>query len=182
MQSHNSLFEFASRHRVKLSILTLIASLSVLVMGLRQATNYTIPMLQGDYVSAAESGAVRPTEAWYDAGLEAYKHKNYEAAKELLQLSYSSLSEQEGQLKASDNKIAGDIQFLLALTQEGLKQKRLAIDAYKQALRHNPLHMEAKYNLERLLEGGDGSGGAGSGEGDDPNAGSQPGKDGKKGI
>jgi tetratricopeptide (TPR) repeat protein len=182
MKSQNSLLEFATRYRVMISIVALLASLVVLTLGLRQALYYTIPMLQGDYVGAAQSETVRPTQAWYDAALVSYKRKDYEAAKELLQLSYSSLSAEDGQLNSADNNVAAEVQFLLALTQEGLKQKRQAIDAYKQALRHNPDHLTAKYNLERLLKDDGGSSGGTGGEGDTPAPGSQAGKDGKKGI
>lgn len=162
------------------SVIATIACLLVLALGLRRTVMYTVPMFQGDYVSAAESEVAASTHAWYDASLTAYKQKDYDQAKEYLSKAYSVLSSEDGQIKPSDNYIAGEIQFLLALTHERTKQNFMAIEAYKQALRHNPDHMIAKYNLERLLSDRGGSGGAG--EGDTSAPGGKAGKDRKKGI
>ncbi|CAN5616990.1 hypothetical protein BH11CYA1_BH11CYA1_44120 [soil metagenome] len=177
-----SLTNLVARHRLLFSVMATIVCLVVLVLGLRLAVIYTVPMFYGDYVSAAQSEVASPANAWYDAGLAAYKQKDYDQAKEYLSKSYSALSAEDGQIKPSDNHIAGEIQFLLALTHERTKQNFMAIEAYKQALRHNPDHMVAKYNLERLLSDRGGSGGAGEGEGDTSAPGGKAGKDGKKGI
>ena len=177
-----SLINFVARRRLMFSVIATIACLAVLALGLRRAVMYTVPMFQGDYVSAAKSEVAAPEYAWYGAGLIAYQQEDYAAAKENLSKAYSALSSEDGQIKPSDNLIAGEIQFLLALTHERTKQNFMAIEAYKQALRHNPDHMVAKYNLERLLSARGGSGGAGAGEGDTSAPGGQAGKDGKKGI
>ena len=44
-----------------------------------------------------------------------------------------------------------------------MKQKKVkeAVQAYEQALRHNPNHMYAKYNLELLQQTSPGGGGGG---------------------
>ncbi len=177
-----SLFNFVARHRLMFSVIVTIVCLLVFALGLRRTVMYTVPMFQGDYVSAAKSEVAAPAHAWYDAGLTAYKQKDYDQAKEYLSKAYSALSSEDGQIKSSDNHIAGEIQFLLALTHERTKQNFMAIEAYKQALRHSPDHMLAKYNLERLLSDRGGSGGAGEGEGDTSAPGGKAGKDGKKGI
>ena len=177
-----SLTNFVSKRRLMFSIIATIVCLVVLTLGLRRTIVYTVPMFQGDYVSAAKSEVASPARAWYDAALTAYKQEDYDQTKEYLSKAYSALSSEDGQIKSSDNHIAGEIQFLLALTHERTKQNFMAIEAYKQALRHNPDHMVAKYNLERLLSDRGGSGGAGEGEGDTSSPGGKAGKDGKKGI
>lgn len=177
-----SLINFVARRRLMFSVIATIACLVVLALGLRRAVMYTVPMFQGDYVAAAKSEVAAPAQAWYDAGLTAYQQEDYATAKEVLPKAYSALSSEDGLIKPSDNAMAGEIQFLLALTHERTKQKFMAIEAYKQALRHNPDHMVAKYNLERLLSERGATGGAGEGEGDTPAAGGTAGKDGKKRI
>jgi len=164
------------------SILAAVASLLVLALGVRRAVEFTLPMYQGDYVQAAQSEVAPPVRAFYDAGLQAYEQKDYTSAKDNLSQAYSALSSKTGQIDSREDLIAGDIQFLLGLTHERTKQKFMAIEAYKQALRHNPNHMEAKYDLEHLLSDRGGSGGAGAGAGDTSAPGGKPGKDGKKGI
>jgi len=177
-----SLINFVVRRRLMFSVIATIACLVVLALGLRRAVMYTVPMFQGYYVSAAQSEVAQSEYAWYDAALAAYKQQDYDTAKDYLSKAYSALSAKDGQIKLSDNHIAGEIQFLLALIHERTKQNFMAIEAYKQALRHNPDHMVAKYNLERLLSQRGGPGGADPGEGDTSAPGGQAGKDGKKGI
>lgn len=177
-----SLINFIVRRRLMFSVIATIVCLVVLALGLRRAVMYTVPMFQGDYAAAAKSEVAAPEYAWYDVGLTAYQQEDYATAKEALSKAYSALSSKDGQIKPSDNLIAGEIQFLLALTHERSKQNFMAIEAYKQSLRHNPDHMVAKYNLERLLSDRGGSGGAGEGEGDTSAPGGKAGKDGKKGI
>jgi len=176
------LFNYVARHRLMFSVLATIACLVALGFGVRRAAMFTVPMFQADYITAAESEVAPPARAYYDAGLVAYQQQDYAGAKELLGKAYSALNADDGSTKASDNLIAGDIQFLLALTHERTKQNFMAIEAYKLALRHNPNNMPAKYNLERLLSDRSGGGGAGEGQGDPSAPGGQAGKDGKKGI
>lgn len=176
-----TVLNYLTRHRIKLSVLAAIACVIVLALGVRQAVQFTVPMYQGEFAYAAESEVASPERAYYNAGLTAYQAEEYTPAKEYLAKAYSALSSESGQIDRSEDLLAGDIQFLLALTHERSKQKFMAIEAYKQALRHNPDHMAAKYNLERLLLERGGSGG-GKGPGDSSAPGGQPGKDGKKGI
>ncbi len=177
-----TILNYFTRHRIKLSVLAAIVCVIVLALGARRAGQFTVPMYQGEYAYAAESEVAPPVRAFYDAGLQAYLAEDYTPAKEHLSKAYSALSSKSGQIDPSEDLIASDIQFLLALTHERTKQKFMAIEAYKQALRHNPDHMAAKYNLERLLLERGGSSGAGAGPGDTSAPGGKAGKDGKKGI
>ncbi len=177
--------KFLYKRRGFLAGFATLAFLGVFALGLLRLINYTLPLYIGAPVSAAQSGYGDPVAAYYDAALASYKAEDFDGAVKMASQAYSKLTEQKGSIAQSEHvqKEAADIQFLLGLCREKAKQPDQAIDAYEQALRHNPNHLAAKYNLERLLkpQGGGGAGGPGDGKGaGQPQPGDQPGKDGDK--
>lgn len=169
--------KFLYKRRGFLAGVATLAFLGVFALGVVRLVNYTLPFYIGDPVSAAQSGYGDPVVAYYNAALASYKAQDYDGAIKMASQAYSTLTAEKGSISQSQRvqKEAGDIQFLLGLCRERNKQPDQAIDAYEQALRHNPNHLPAKYNLERLLkpQGGGGAGGPGSGQGQ---GGQQPGQ------
>jgi tetratricopeptide (TPR) repeat protein len=167
--------KFLYKRRGFLAGVATLAFLGVFALGVVRLVNYTLPLYIGDPVSAAQSAYGDPVVAYYNASLASYKAGDFDAAVTAASQAYSKLTAEKGSIAQTDRvqKQAGDIQFLLGLCREKTKQPTLAIDAYEQALRHNPNHLAAKYNLERLLkpQGGGGAGGPGDGKG-----GQQPGQ------
>lgn len=156
-----------TRHRVGLALTTVFLALVLFGYGAWRLLSYSLPMYQEDFPAAAEYKNGNVALALYDAGLQAFKDGDFDGAQELLTKAYSAMTEEKQSLTQAalgvDHKLAAQVQFLLAVTLERKKQKFMAIEAYQQALRHDPSHMEAKYNLERLLMA---RGGQGAGEGD----------------
>lgn len=167
--------------RVQLSTgLVIVFAVLAIYAGYRTLA-YTVPMYTGNYLSAAEYGAGNESYALYNLGLEAYKAGEYDAAKKILTQGYSKLTESESGSINSDSmkRLGAELQFMLGNTALKQKQPKVAIEAYKQALRLNPNHLAAKYNLELLQNNSGGAGGAG---GDPQNPGGGSNRDPKKGI
>jgi len=167
--------KFLYKRRGFLAGLATLAFLGVFALGVVRLVNYTLPLFIGSPAAAAQSKYGDPVVAYYNAALASYKAEDYDGAVKMASQAYSKLTETKGSIAQSERvqTEAGDIQFLLGLCREKTKQPDQAIDAYEQALRHNPNHLAAKYNLERLLkpQGGGGAGGPGPG-----GAGQQPGQ------
>ena len=159
-----------------------VAGILVIGVGAYRLVAYSVPLANGDYIGAAESGAGDASVALYDAGLQAYREGNLDAAQQLFSASYSKLLA-DGTLPTaySKQKLASDCQFYLGNIQAMNKQIEPAIQAYEQSLRLNPDNMDAKYNLEMLKKQQQGGGGSGNG-GDQGKPGGPPGKGGKTGI
>jgi len=175
--------KFLYRRRVLLGCVATIAFAGVFLLGMLRLFNYTLPLYIGNPVSASESGYGDPVVALYDAALQSYQAEDFEGASKLASKAYSKMSEEHGAIAttARAQKTAGDIQFLLGLSREKVKRQQQAIEAYEQALRHDPDNLPAKYNLERLLKAQGGAGGAGGQQpGQKPGGGSS--HQGKKGI
>lgn len=168
--------------RVQLSVAMVIVSAVVAIYGTYRTLAYTVPMYTGNYLSAAESGAGDESFALYNLGLQAFEAKEYDAAKEIFTKGYSKLTETEAGTINSDSKkkLGAELQFMLGNTALRQKQVKVAIEAYKAALRLNPNHLAAKYNLELLQSNSGGAGGAGGDSQKDPSGGSN--RDPKKGI
>lgn len=168
------------------AVVFLVVMLLVFGFGLYQLLTYTIPMHKGDYATASRSYAADRPTVLYDAGLQFYQLHAYERAKILFVAAYSACTESSGSIPQSRQKLAGQIQFMLGNACEGLGQAQPAVEAYAQALRHDPENLYAKYNLERLLmpppSSGGGQGGQGSGQsGNQGNQQQQPGNQGNQG-
>src|SRR5262245_9562327 len=134
-----------------LAFALLVAGILAIGVGAFRLVAYSVPLAQGDYIGAADSGAGDASVALYDAGLQAYKEGNLDAAQELFTKSYSALLG-DGTLPTSYSKqdLASNCQFYLGNIQAQNHQIDQAIQAYEQSLRMNPNNMDAKYNLEML--------------------------------
>ena len=185
--------KFLYKGRGFLAVLAAIAFLGVFSVGVVRLVSYTLPLYLGHPDTAAQSDYGDKVVAYYDAALQQYKAHQYDVAAQLAAKAYSTLTAQTGSIPttARAQSEAADIQFLLGISREKNKQQSQAVDAYKQALRHNPDHLAAKYNLERLTKPSSGGGGGGAGKGDGAGqGGNQPGQQpgggashqGKKGI
>lgn len=93
-----------------------------------------------DYVSAAVYAPDLP-EPYYDAGNANYRLEDYTAAG--LQLE-RALRSAEGELAQRSYYNLGNVLF-------NAKQFDQAVEAYKEALRHDPNDVDAKHNLELAL-------------------------------
>lgn len=174
---------FSTRMKVWLTLLFTMICLAGLGYGVYRLFAYSLPMQMGSYYEASQSEAGDKGVALYDAALQEFNAEHFDTAQQLLVMSYSALTEQKESQSAIDEKMAARVQFLLGVVNEKTNKTQPAIEAYKMALRHNPDHMEAKYNLERLMAtGGKGQGnGPGDGDGNGPPSSGQ-GSQGKKGI
>lgn len=169
-----------------MTVVTIAAVLSfaALAFGLYRGFVYNLPMVFGDNGTAIDAGVGDPNLARYNLAVHFYQNGNYSAARDLASQAYSKLAESSGIIgnDIAQQKLAGDLQFLLGLSYEKNNQKSSAIEAYKQALRHTPDNLEAKFNLERLLDD-QSKGGKGSGQGTGQQPGSGQGQSGRgKGI
>jgi tetratricopeptide (TPR) repeat protein len=174
---------FLYKRRGLLAGLATMAFLGVFVLGLMRLCAYTVQLYNKQFVTATQTDLGDPVIAYYDAALESYRAGDFGWAARMASQAYFKLA-QEGEISTRSDRVqeeAGDIQFLLGLCHEKAKQKTQAIDAYKQALRHNPNHLEAKFNLERLLNPQGGNGAPG-GKPEQPGSGDGAGHEGKKGI
>lgn len=179
-----TLKRFSTRMKVWLTLLATITCLAGMGYGVFRLFAYSLPMQMESFYEASQSDAGDKGVALYDAALQEFKAERYDSAQQLLVMAYSALTEQKESQSNSDEKMAARVQFLLGVVNEKTKKTQPAIEAYKMALRHNPDHMEAKYNLERLMVSGGGKG-QGSGPGKDDGNGppsSGQGSQGKKGI
>ncbi|HEY9869022.1 MAG TPA: tetratricopeptide repeat protein [Candidatus Obscuribacterales bacterium] len=169
--------EFLWERRVQLAVMLAIVSAVFALYGGWRLVSYTVPMLSGDYVAAAEGGG-NEANALYDAGLKAYENEDYKSAKDLLTRAQSALTNSAGEIPNDKKAMAGRIQFALGNTYFRQKQLKAAAESYKQSLRLDPTNLEAKYNLELLQQMI--VGGAGGGDPNQPGGGSNGGP--KKGI
>lgn len=147
----NWIFDWLARSRSSICAVLVLANFFLVFYGFQHLWSYSVPMLKGIYHQAAVSDAGDATVAFYDSGLVFLANGQYEVAQAELKEALSSLTEETGQIRAADKPMAAKIQFLLGVANEGLKQWKLAEDAYKEALRLNPANLPAKYNLERIL-------------------------------
>lgn len=178
----STLKKMAAKSRVTLAWLAAITCLCLALYGGYRTLTYSLPLRSSNPYEASQMAADASEKAYalYNTGLNAYSGEDYTLAAQVLTKAYSALT-QDGEAMAKNTALAAQIQFLIGLTNEKLKQNFEAIEAYKQCLRHNPDHMEAKYNLERLLSDRDSGGGEGGNKpGQKPGSGS--GKQVKKGI
>lgn len=164
--------------RVQIAVMVAILAGAFSLWGGYRFVTYTVPMLEGDYIRAAEGGGDRAS-ALYDAGLKAYENEDYKSAKDHFTKAQSALTDEAGGMPDSKKALAAQIQFSLGNTYFRQKQLKLAAEAYKQSLRLDPANLEAKYNLELLQMMLAGGAGGGDGKGD-PNGGAPGGP--KKGI
>lgn len=203
----SALKEYLNKRRLEISGLAMAVSVIVLVYGLWLGLFVAIPMLNGNYEFASGTLGGDSAEALYDDALVKYKmlkedDKNPPDSQKMqvrsfgrggspedqilkqLGAAFTALVGAEGgQVPESRRVLASEIKFLAGNVLLRQKQWEQARDAYREALRLNPQHLYAKYNLE-MLESGGGSGGAGTGPNGEP--GNQPsngsGKPPRKGI
>lgn len=178
-------------------IILLQVLMSLFLVGLAidcyYVVSYCLPVHESDYEFAAGSFMADSGATLYDAALVAYDNENYAECVRLLNAAGEYLHDSAGNPLERKRMLAADIQFLLGNVLAKNKQIGQAKEAYQAALRLNPDHRYAKYNLELLARpqlGGDGGGGAGSGDGEgdgepedpkDPSKGKNPGSP-NKGI
>jgi Ca-activated chloride channel family protein len=175
-----------SRFGIGAALFCVLVGVVIMGFGAKRLFTYSWPMVVSDYDRAAQSTDGNKAIALYDLGLKAYRAGAYQDAQEILTKAYSAMTEENQNPLGIDHDLGARVQFLLAVSYERSKQNFMAIEAYKQALRHDPNHLEAKYNLERLLAKR-GGGGQGQGEGDGEGkpgdkTGSGQSQQGKKGI
>lgn len=150
------------------AFLTMLLCALGIVVGVYRIFFYDMFLHSGDYYSASESWVADSESNLYDAALVAYKQKDYTRAIAYLNLAGESIHDSSGNLLERKRSFAADIQFLMGNVLVEQKQLEQAKDAYRAALRLNPTHRHAKYNLELLLKpqlGGNGKGQGGGGDG-----------------
>jgi tetratricopeptide (TPR) repeat protein len=162
-------------HRAGLTTTLLLLLCATLLFGGYQLLTYSLPMATGDYRTAHDSLVGDKANVLYDAALQAYEQGDYQTAQKLLTRAYSLCTDSSGHLPESRAALAAEIQFLIGNTLVKTEKVKSAVQAYEQALRHNPNHLYAKYNLELLQQSS-----SGGGNGQQPGNGGSGG--GKKGI
>ena len=143
------------------------------------AVFFTAPVLNHQPHSAAGSWVGDTAAAHYDAGLILYAGEHYPEAIEELTAAYNALLSESGEISPQRAALAAQIKFLTGNALVKGKKPKTAVEAYKEALKLDPTHIYAKYNLEMLQSMNGGKGPAG-----DPNdpGGSGSGKPDRKGI
>lgn len=131
-----------------------VIALYALIVGL----SYSKPMVREEFQSASESWVADQPMALYDAGLQAYKAEKYPATIKLLIDAYNGCLDANGGVTAKRKQLAADIKFVSANALVKTKKMKAAIDAYKDCLRLDSENMEAKNNLESLLQMNNGKG------------------------
>ena len=81
--------KFLYRRRGLLAGIATIACLGILILGLNRLFQYTLPLYNGDQVSAAQSDNGDPVVAFYDAALDHYKNQDYQGAIKMASQAYS---------------------------------------------------------------------------------------------
>ncbi|HEY9775935.1 MAG TPA: hypothetical protein V6C81_19385 [Planktothrix sp.] len=171
MNAKTKIFAFLMRSKKGLVKLAAFAFIALALYGCLRLFTYTLPMLQHDYATAAQSKRGEQTLPYYDAGLELYHNGDYVNAQKIWTAGYTLLSDQDGTIAVSRQARAADFQLLIGNSLFYQQKLSPAAEAYKQALRHNPNDLEAKYNLELVSQliikggGGGGSGQPGGGKG-----------------
>lgn len=153
----------------------LVLSALVLLFGVFYTLTYAVPLHTGDYNTAVKSGVGEPALALYGKGLELYRQKSFDESIASLSNGYTTLTDKSGQIPESRQKLAGNFQLLIGNSLFYKKKLPEAAEAYRQALRHDPDNMTAKYNLELILTPPPQNGG---GQGNGQGNGQQPGQPG----
>lgn len=161
------------RHKLTVARLLRVLCLMVLILGTYKACTFTAPLQYGDPRGAVGSLMGDDAMANYDVALKMYRDKRYRHAAEFAKSAQNALINEQGEMAEADKLRGAQILFLSGLIYEEQEEYSQAVDAYKEALRLDPTHKFAKYNLERLLQPGKSPGKA-PGDGN--------GKDNKKGI
>ena len=172
-----TILKFLQRRQLDLLRLLRLCCIAAALFAAYAVVFYTVPMFQGDYQAAANSGVNDDAVAFYDAALAAYQQENYKIAIEQLNAAYTACATDRGEIPAERLALASQIKFLTGNALVKSRRPKAAVEAYKEALRLDPSHMYAKYNLELLLQMN-----GGKGPGDDEGGGSGAGNGGKKKI
>lgn len=165
------------KHKLTVARVLRVVCLLVVILGTYKGCTFTVPLQYGDPRGAVGSMMGDDAMANYDIALAYYNAQRYDDASDHIKAAFNALINERGEMAPEDKLRGAQIQFLAGLIYERAKQPRQAVDAYKDALRLDPTHKYAKYNLERLLQP---NGGGAGGPGQQPAGGS--GKDNKRGI
>jgi tetratricopeptide (TPR) repeat protein len=118
---------------------------------------YALPLSHNDFKQAQRSLVADQAEVLINGAALAYDEGRTGEAVKALELALENLVDKTGKYKAIDGWKIERVYFLLAKCYDRLKQVDKAIQNYENTLRLNPDHLTAKYDLERLLDGGGGS-------------------------
>jgi tetratricopeptide (TPR) repeat protein len=168
MKLKQRFFGFLSGHKRGLARVAILASMLLLLYGVIRIFDYTLPMIEHRYSDAARATHGDVTLAYYDLALEHYRQRDYAGAQNLLTAGYTLLSDKDGNIPAGKQPMAADMQLLIGNSLYYQQKLEPAAEAYKQALRHNPNDLNAKYNLElvrQIILSGDGNDPKGAGSG-----------------
>jgi tetratricopeptide (TPR) repeat protein len=174
----NSIKQFLHARRLQLAKTLRLVFVGLLFFSVFMFFSNSLWVVLGDNKSASEASVGNTTIPHYNYGIELYRAEVYPASVEVLTKAYNALLEEDGGVAEHKRQLAGQIKFLTgnALVKSGKLQG--AVEAYKEALRQDPTHMYAKYNLELLQQM---NGGKGPGQPDQP-GGDGSGKPPRKGI
>jgi len=179
MNTKEKLLAFLIRNKKAWAITLLCAGTIVLLFGCVKLLSFTLPMLEhnyGDAISGRRMGDV--SIAYYDGGLSTYKQGDYASALKILTAGYTTLSDADGNIPPRRQRLAADYQLLIGNCLFYQQKLKAAAEAYKQALRHDPNDLSAKYNLELIAQ----IVASGGGQGDPKGPAGQAGKGRDKGI
>jgi len=174
----NSIKQFFHARRLQCAQTLRLAFVGLLLWSVFMFFSNTLWVMMGDYKSASEASVGDTTIPHYNYGVQLYDAEVYPASVEVLTKAYNALLEGDGGVADNHRQLAAQIKFLTgnALVKAG--KPKGAVEAYKEALRLDPTHMYAKYNLELLQQM---NGGKGPGEPNQP-GGEGSGKPPRKGI
>ena len=130
---------------------------------------YVVPMSQDKFGAARTSLVKDETEIFLNGAAQDYekalltnghvdKQKLAEATK-VLELELDLLVAKNGHYSLTDKSKLARVHFLLGKCYQRQKQVDKAIEAYEDVLRLEPDNLPAIYNLEMLIEGGQGGDG-----------------------
>jgi tetratricopeptide (TPR) repeat protein len=178
MNNRNKLVEFFVSRKKTWALTMICLGLIAILLGFLEGMNYAWPMYQHHYDDVSAKSVGNYGFVAYDSGLDSYKQGDYDTALKTLTTGYTQLSDADGNIPASKQRLAADYQLLIGDCLFNQQKIQPAVEAWKQALRHDPNDMPSKYNLELVAQMQSASGGGGSSQGPS----SQGGKGRDKGI
>src|ERR1700728_1289396 len=131
MNIKTKLFEFLKRNKKGWAKLFIFAFIGLGCYGCLRMFTYTLPMIEHDYVTAAQSKRGDQSLPFYDAGLMLYQQGDYPDAQKLWTAGYTLLSDQDGSIPAGKQARAADFQLLIGNSLFYQQKLQPAAERYK---------------------------------------------------
>lgn len=149
--NHN--YEKPATMTYRVALLLFILATVAMLFGFYRVFFYSVPMQMGHWHDAADSRVLRSEKAnaLYNMALAA-ESKLPQAASLYFNLALAQLVDKQGIIQPEDKPLAAEITFRLGNCLVLQRNVEGAKEAYRNALRLDPGHLDAKLNLELLTD------------------------------